>query len=152
MVGKPDPFPHVPRGGYRDKRVFPNATRVEPECKSRDESQGQESSEDRIVTKRPDDRSGSSLEADCGEIVELHFLSMGRVSAVIPGGRLSSGESLLKPRNRVRLLMTTNFDASAMRMPSRQTFSNITAAPLQLLANHAEERNPWERRQRQDTV
>lgn len=81
VVGKSDPFPHVPRGGYRDKRVFLNATRVEPECKSRDESQGKESSEDRIVTERPDDRSGSSLEADCAEIVELHFLSMSGVSA-----------------------------------------------------------------------
>jgi hypothetical protein len=25
VVGKPEPFPYVPRGGYRDKRVFPNA-------------------------------------------------------------------------------------------------------------------------------
>jgi hypothetical protein len=57
------------------------STRVEPECKSRDESQGNESSEDRIVTERPDDRSGSG--ADCAEIVEPHFLSMSRASAVI---------------------------------------------------------------------
>ena len=62
MVGKPEPFPHVPRGGYRDKHVFPDATSVEPEGKPRDESQGNEGSENRILTERPDDRSGSGYQ------------------------------------------------------------------------------------------
>ena len=44
VMGESEPFPDIARGSYGNKRVFPNAARVEPEDKPGRQREGNEDS------------------------------------------------------------------------------------------------------------
>ena len=56
VVSEPKTFPHIPRRGDGDERIFPDPLCVKPEGQPRHQRQNNESNQQRVLPQRSDDR------------------------------------------------------------------------------------------------